>query len=62
MKVVCVYSATEGKPALISEIEPLDDLRVTHGICAAHQRRLARTAKKSSQQPLHVSVSRRPVM
>jgi hypothetical protein len=50
MKVVCAYCASEGKPALMGEREPLDDPRVTHGICAAHQRRLARTAKKSSKQ------------
>ncbi len=46
MKVVCVYCATEGKPALIGEKEPLDDPRVTHGICAEHQRRLARAAEE----------------
>ena len=61
MKVVCVYCATEGKPALISEKEPLDDPRETHGVCVVHQRRLARTTKKSSQQPPRVSVSRRPL-
>ncbi len=49
MKVVCVYCATEGKSALMREKEPLDDPRVTHGICAEHQRRLARTAEDSPE-------------
>ncbi len=44
MKVVCAHCATEGKPALMREKEPLDDPRVTHGIWVEHQRRLARTA------------------
>ncbi len=35
----------------MGEKEPLDDPRGTRGICAPHQRRLARTVKKSSQQP-----------
>ncbi len=50
MKVVCAYCATEGKPGLIREKEPLDDPRVTHGICAEHQRRLARTAEEPPQR------------
>ncbi len=46
MKVVWVYRATKGKPVLIGEKQPLDDSRVTHGICVEHQRRLARTAEE----------------
>ncbi len=42
MKVVCVYCAEEGKPALIREKEPLDDPRVTHGVCAEHHLRLVK--------------------
>ena len=40
MIVVCAYCAKEGKPALIREKDPLDDPRVTHGVCAEHQLRL----------------------
>ncbi len=50
MNVVCAYCAAEGKPALIGEKEPFDDPRETHGICAAHQRRLAWTSEESFQQ------------
>ena len=50
MNVVCAYCAAEGKPALIGEKEPLDDPRETHGICTAHQRRLAWTLEESFQQ------------
>jgi hypothetical protein len=46
MKAVCVYCATEGKPAQLRQKEPLNDPRVTHGICVEHQRRLARTAEE----------------
>ncbi len=36
MKVVCIYCEKEGVPAVIREKEPLDDPRVTHGICRRH--------------------------
>ncbi len=50
MKVVGVYCATEGKPTLIGEKEPFDDPRLTHGICAEHQRRLAKTAEEPQRE------------
>lgn len=36
MKVVCIYCEKEGVPAVIREKEPLDDPRVTHGVCRRH--------------------------
>lgn len=61
MQVICVYCASEGKPALMSDKAPLDDPRVTHRICVTHQRRLARTAKKSSEESIINSPLRRLV-
>ncbi len=40
MRVICAWCQAEGRPALLREVEPLDDPTETHGICAAHQRRL----------------------
>jgi hypothetical protein len=37
MRVVCSYCEKEGVPALIREKDPLDDPRITHGICRRHQ-------------------------
>jgi len=37
MKVICMYCVKAGEPALIREKEPLDDPRVTHGVCPRHQ-------------------------
>ena len=37
MRVVCIYCEKESVPALIREKEPLDDPRLTHGICRRHQ-------------------------
>ncbi|MGE5850344.1 MAG: PilZ domain-containing protein [Candidatus Methylomirabilota bacterium] len=37
MRVVCIYCEKEAVPALIREKDPLDDPRVTHGICRRHQ-------------------------
>ncbi|HSD50479.1 MAG TPA: PilZ domain-containing protein [Candidatus Methylomirabilis sp.] len=36
MKVICMYCVKAGEPALIREKEPLDDPRITHGICHRH--------------------------
>jgi len=52
MKVVCVYCATEGKPALMGEKAPLDDPRQTHGVCAEHLRRLARPVEDSAERTI----------
>lgn len=46
MKVMCAHCANEGPPALLREKEPLEDPRVTHGVCAEHQRRLAPSARE----------------
>lgn len=35
--MVCIHCEREGVLALIREKEPLDDRRVTHGICRKHQ-------------------------
>ncbi len=40
MKVLCTYCESEGASALLYEKEPLDDLAITHGICARHARQL----------------------
>lgn len=37
MKVICMYCLKAGEPPLIREKEPLDDPRITHGICLRHQ-------------------------
>jgi len=37
MKVLCIYCVKAGEPALIREKEPLDDPKITHGICRRHQ-------------------------
>ena len=37
MKVICIYCVKAGEPALIREKEPLDDPKITHGICRRHQ-------------------------
>jgi hypothetical protein len=36
MKVVCAWCLREGKPGDLGEREPLEDLAVTHSICAGH--------------------------
>lgn len=42
MRVVCAWCERERKPALLREVEPLDDLTDTHGICAAHHAQILR--------------------
>lgn len=40
MKVICMYCVKAGEPPLIREKEPLDDPRITHGVCPRHQGQL----------------------
>lgn len=40
MKVLCAWCQREGKPAVLREVEPLDDPTETHGICPTHQQQL----------------------
>lgn len=40
MKVVCAWCQQERKPALLREVEPLDDQTETHAVCSLHQLRL----------------------
>lgn len=40
MRVLCAWCEKEGKPALLREVEPYDDLGETHGICWEHCLRL----------------------
>jgi hypothetical protein len=40
MKVVCSSCENESGPAFMGEQEPLDDSRITHGLCPEHQERL----------------------
>lgn len=37
MRVLCAWCVKEGKPALIGEREPREDLTETHGICPEHR-------------------------
>jgi hypothetical protein len=37
MKLICAWCQQEGVPAFLCEVEPLDDLTETHGICARHR-------------------------
>lgn len=40
MRVYCAWCQQEGRPALLREVEPLDDPTETHGICAEHKRHI----------------------
>jgi hypothetical protein len=40
MKVVCAWCLREGRPGDLGEREPLEDLEVTHSICAGHRNHL----------------------
>lgn len=33
----CSWCAKEGKPGFLGEVEPYEDTRVSHGMCAAHE-------------------------
>lgn len=37
MKLVCSWCLAEGNTGELGEKEPLDDLRVSHGICPPHR-------------------------
>jgi hypothetical protein len=37
MRIICSWCLQEGREGFIGEKEPMDDVRETHGICAAHQ-------------------------
>ena len=37
MKLLCAWCQQEGVPAVLCEVEPLDDMTETHGICARHR-------------------------
>ena len=44
MKIVCAHCQAEGKPGLLGEIDPLEDLTVTYDICPEHRLRLEEEA------------------
>ena len=37
MKIVCTWCEEEGKPGIIGEDEPLDDLSVVDAVCRSHR-------------------------
>ncbi|HEU4684534.1 MAG TPA: hypothetical protein VFS39_08555 [Nitrospira sp.] len=37
MKIVCSWCRKEGKPELVGEKAPFEDMRETHGICVDHR-------------------------
>jgi hypothetical protein len=38
MKLKCARCEREGRPAHVAEVEPLENLSETHGLCAEHHR------------------------
>ncbi len=50
MKVLCSYCEKEGKQALLWEIEPLEDPRITHGVCPSHLRQLLERIQEIAEQ------------
>jgi hypothetical protein len=40
MRVICSWCEAEGKPSVVREKEPLNDLEETHGVCPEHKERL----------------------
>lgn len=57
MRVYCAWCQAEGKPAFLTEREPLDDPTITHGVCPAHAvRLLAQLRGEEPRPPADVSV------
>jgi hypothetical protein len=55
MKIVCAHCQTEGKTAVLGEMEPQEDLTVTYGICPEHflqveEASVATTAPQEGEQ------------
>jgi hypothetical protein len=42
VRVLCAWCQYERRPALLREVEPLDDPSETHGICLSHQAQMMR--------------------
>jgi hypothetical protein len=45
VKVLCAWCEAEGRPALLREVEPLDDPAASHGICDDHHRAVLAESK-----------------
>ena len=48
MKIACSWCWKEGKAEIVGEKAPLDDDRVTHGICVTHRREVQAPWQESS--------------
>ena len=57
MRVVCTYCEAEGRPSLIGELAPLDDSRISHGICAAHQTEITEKHRRFTRFPVDLRVT-----
>jgi hypothetical protein len=39
MKLKCAWCEREGLPATVADVEPIENLSETHGLCADHHRK-----------------------